>query len=81
MEKRTRKSVLVGQIVLLAFGTFWLALGTHSYLEYRRAALGGVPGVGAAPGAPAELLLVPGIVCIIPALLLFLVFRNKPKEK
>jgi len=80
MDKKTRKSILVGQIVLFAFGICWLAVGMHSYMEYQKVALGAVPGVGAAPGAPTELLLIPGIVCIIPALLLLLVPKHKPNR-
>lgn len=80
MEKKSRKSILAAQIVLFAFGICWLAWGMHSYVEYQRVALGAVPGVGAAPGAPAELLLIPGIICVIPALLLFLVLKRKPNR-
>ena len=80
MDKKTRKSILAAQIVLFAFGIYWLAFGMHSYVEYQRVAQGGVPGVGAAPGAPAELLLIPGIVCIIPALVLFVVLKHKPNR-
>ena len=74
MTKKVRISILIGQIALITFGFILLAVA-QSVVEAQSRAMFWYE--GPAPG----MFSIPGIICLIVAILLFSVLRYEVKEE